>query len=146
MLTVCLQKQFILYMDDIYMFVFKFDFLKIYPTKKKRNSIFCALILANQPGTVNCFYFFCQRYQLSAKISLQKIRNLNQNEYKICIRQDLTFRFTWTDPTFYSLKKCISSSNDYSVHKCIKINKNFRLKTGNIARTTQQQLFFNSRI
>lgn len=40
MLTVCLQKQFILYMDDIYMFVFKFDFLKIYPTKKKGTRFF----------------------------------------------------------------------------------------------------------
>lgn len=41
MLTVCLQKQFILYMDDIYMFVFKFDFLKIYPTKKKELDFLC---------------------------------------------------------------------------------------------------------
>lgn len=66
---------------------------------------------------------------------------MNQNEDKICIHRDLTFRFTWGGPTFYSLGKCISSSNDYSVHRCINIKKNFTLKTGNIASTAQRQLF-----
>lgn len=45
MLTVCSQKQFILYMDDIYMIVFKFDFFLKSTLLKK--GTFCAFILAN---------------------------------------------------------------------------------------------------
>lgn len=117
----------------------------------KINSIFCALYPVNWLRTANCFGYYNHcimimptwtywRYYVSTKIS-PNILNLNRTEFAVCNR--FCFIYILVNEAdlhepFTVEKKCTSSSNYLSVHRCIRRIFIEFMKTRNIAKTKEQ--------